>query len=65
MPHGVVREAIPATSAAVFALLHDYERRLEWDTLLQAAYLTDGYRQAEPGAVAVCQGRKHLGGIAV
>jgi hypothetical protein len=65
MPRGVVREVIPATSAAVFALLHDYDRRLEWDTLLQAAYLTDGYRQAECGAVTVCQGRRGLGGIAL
>ena len=65
MPRGVVREITPAPSAAVFALLHDYERRLEWDTLLRAAYLTDGYRQAECGAVAVCQGRRHLGGIAL
>jgi hypothetical protein len=65
MPRGIVREVIPAPSADVFRLLHDYGRRLEWDTLLQAAYLTDGYRQAQVGAVSVCQGRFHLGGIAL
>jgi hypothetical protein len=65
MPHGIVSEVIPAPSALVFALLHNYERRLEWDTLLQAAYLTDGYRQAQCGAVSVCKGRTHLGGIAL
>jgi hypothetical protein len=64
MPHGIVREIIPASSAEVFRLLHDYERRLEWDTLLQEAYLTDGYREAQYGAVSVCKGRTHLGGIA-
>jgi hypothetical protein len=65
MPHGIVREVIPAPSADVFRLLHDYSRRLEWDTLLRAAYLTDGYRQAHLGAVSVCQGRFHLGRIAL
>lgn len=65
MPHGTVREVIPAPSAAVFGLLHDYGRRLEWDTLLQAAYLTDGHQEVRQGAVAVCKGRAGLGGIAL
>ena len=65
MPHGTVREVIPAPSADVFRLLHNYDRRLEWDTLLQAAYLTDGYREAELGAVSVCKGRTHLGGLEI
>lgn len=65
MPHGTVTEMIPAPSADVFALLHDYDRRLEWDTLLQAAYLTDGHVRAALGATSVCQGRGRLGGIAV
>jgi hypothetical protein len=39
--------------------------RLEWDTLLQAAYLADGSEQARLGAVAVCKGRTRLGGIAL
>ena len=34
MPHGSVTETIPAPSSEVFRLLHDYDRRLEWDTLL-------------------------------
>ena len=65
MPHGTVTEVIPACSADVFALLHDYGRRLEWDTLLQAAYLTDGHHRAQLGATSICQGRRLLGGIAV
>jgi hypothetical protein len=65
MPRGIVREVIPAPSADVFRLLHDYGRRLEWDTLLRAAYLTEGHTQAQLGAVSVCQGKTHLGRIAL
>jgi hypothetical protein len=36
MAHGEVSEIIPASSLAVFDLVHDYGRRLEWDTLLPA-----------------------------
>jgi hypothetical protein len=65
MPHAKVHEIIPATSAEVFALLHDYERRLTWDTLLSEAYLADGFREARVGATSVCRGKKRLGGIAL
>jgi hypothetical protein len=65
MAHGRVSAIIPAPSAAVFDLLHDYDRRLEWDTLLQAAYLDDGWTVAATGATAVCVGRPALGGIAL
>src|SRR5262245_9608615 len=65
MAHGEVSEIIPAPSEAVFDLVHDYGRRLEWDTLLRAAYLTDGYKVAGKGATSVCVGRRSLGGIAL
>lgn len=65
MPHGEVSEIIPAPAGAVFDLVHDYERRLTWDTLLSEAYLTDGWKQAEKGAISVCRGRRSLGGIAL
>jgi len=65
MPHSEISELIPAPSCAVFDLLHDYTRRLEWDTLLQAAYLDDGANVAAKGVTAVCVGRKSLGGIAL
>ena len=65
MPHGSVTSTIPATSAEVFRLLHDYQRRLEWDSLLQAAYFVDGYTEAQLHAKTVCQGRPLLGGIAL
>ncbi len=65
MAHGEVSEIIPAPSSAVFDLIHDYARRLEWDTLLRAAYLADGHTVTGKGATSVCVGRKSLGGIAL
>jgi hypothetical protein len=65
MAHGQVSEIIPAPSHAVFDLVHDYTRRLEWDTLLQAAYLDDGAAAAGEGITSVCVGRRSLGSIAL
>ena len=65
MAHSEISEVIPAPSSAVFDLLHDYGRRLEWDTLLRAAYLEDGATVAAKGVTAVCVGRKSLGSIAL
>ena len=65
MPHGEASAIIPAPSAAVFDLLHDYTRRLEWDTLLQAAYLEGGQTAAGKGVTSVCVGRRSLGSIAL
>src|SRR5262245_60001595 len=55
MPHGEVSAIIPAPCADVFDLVHDYDRRLTWDTLLQEAYLDDGFTRAEKGATSVCR----------
>jgi hypothetical protein len=41
MPRAIEAIVIPAASAAVFDLVHDYARRREWDTLLRAAYLDE------------------------
>jgi len=65
MPHGSVTEIIPARSDDVFRLLHDYDRRLEWDTLLQDARLCDDWKEAQLHATSVCTGRWYLGGIAL
>jgi len=62
---GTVSAVISASSSEVFDLLHDYDRRLTWDTLLQAAYLDDGFTRAEKGATSVCVGRRALGGLAI
>lgn len=65
MPTAEIRETIPASTEAVFALIHDYQRRLEWDTLLQEAYLEPEFEEAERGAISVCRGKSLLGGFAV
>ena len=62
---GVVSRVIPASSAEVFDLLHDYDRRLQWDTLLSAAYLEEGFTQAGLGATSVCIGRRGLRAFAL
>jgi FAD/FMN-containing dehydrogenase len=64
MAHGSVSAIIPAPSGTVFDLLHDYSRRLEWDTLLRAAYLTDGHTVAGKGVTSICVGRRSLGSLA-
>lgn len=64
MPSGAVTEEISASSAEVFALLHDYSRRLEWDTLLRTAYLETG-SVAGINATSFCAAKWHSGGIGV
>jgi Polyketide cyclase / dehydrase and lipid transport len=56
---------MPAPATVVFALLHDYERRLSWDTLLSACWLENGATVAGKGVVSVCVGRWSLGGLAL
>jgi hypothetical protein len=65
MAHAEVSEIIPASSERVFDLVHDYGKRLEWDTLLRAAYLDDGFTEAKKGATSVCVGRRSVGGLAL
>lgn len=65
MPTAEVKEIIPASAETVFALLHDYKRRLEWDTLLQEAYLEPEFAEAARGAISVCRGKWILGGFAL
>ena len=65
MPHASVIDVIPAPAAEVFQLLHNYDRRLEWDTLLRQAYLLEGETAAGLGVKSVCKGKWSLGGIAL
>jgi hypothetical protein len=65
MAHGKVTEILPVPSEVAFDLVHDYSRRLEWDTLLRAAYLDDGHTAAGKGVTSVCVGRRSLGGLAL
>jgi hypothetical protein len=64
MVHAKVSDEMPASCDAVFDLVHDYPRRLEWDTLLREAFV-EGGGAATRGAVAVCRGRWLVGGLTV
>jgi hypothetical protein len=64
MVHARVSEDLPASAADVFALVHDYDRRLEWDTLLREAYV-EGDAAPAKGIVTVCTGRWVLGGFSL
>lgn len=65
MPHGSIKAIMPVGAEQVFELLHNYDLRLKWDTLLSRAELCEPWKQAEQGAVSVCTGRWYLGRIAV
>lgn len=60
--HAVVRQVVPAGMTETFDLVHDYPRRLAWDTLLRRAYTVDGALPAR-GVEAVCTARRRLGGL--
>ncbi len=60
-----ISEIMPVPSAVVFDVIHDYTRRLEWDTLLSAAYIDDGSAEVGKGVITVCIGRAALGRIAL
>ena len=61
MKGATIQRQMPADSAQVFELLHDYDRRLEWDTLLKEARLTRDCTQAEKGASSLCVGKPFFG----
>ncbi len=56
MPRGTVSVEVAASCTAVFNLIHDYGRRLEWDTLLSKAVLLDGATEAGLGVSSLCVG---------
>ena len=47
---------IDATSNDVFTLVHDYDRRLEWDSMLSSARLLGGATEAGLGVTSYCVG---------
>ncbi|MFA4082889.1 SRPBCC family protein [Mycobacteroides salmoniphilum] len=62
--HIVVSQVMPASCERTFDLIHDYGRRLEWDTLLRRASV-EGLKAdggIGVGSVAVCTARWILGG---
>jgi hypothetical protein len=56
MPRDSCSIEIRATCEAVFDLVHDYERRLEWDSLLSEARLLNGATVAAVGVRSLCVG---------
>lgn len=56
MPRETVSVEVAASCTAVFNLIHDYGRRLEWDTMLSEARLLDGATEARLGVRSLCVG---------
>lgn len=62
MPKRVYSIEINSTPEAIFDLLHDYGRRLDWDPFLKAARLLDGATAAGLGVRTLCIARNRAGG---
>lgn len=56
MPRESLSIEIDAPCEAVFDVIHDYGRRLEWDTMLREARLLGGATTAGIGVRSVCAG---------
>jgi len=56
---------IHASPEAIFDVLHDYGRRLEWDPFLSEACLLDGALAAGLGVTSRCTARPGFGGLAM
>jgi len=56
MSQGKCSIEIAATAQTVFDLIHDYEIRLKWDTMLSEARLLDGATKATSDARSRCVG---------
>lgn len=52
---------IKCSSTAAFDYTQDYGKRLQWDTFLKKAELTDGATEAGKGIKAYCVARNELG----
>jgi hypothetical protein len=65
MPKQSASIVIRASCEAVFDLIHDYDRRLQWDSLLRKAYLCDGVKQAGKGVCSVCAAKWIVGGTTI
>jgi len=61
MKNATITQQMPVKSTEVFETLHCYERRLEWDTLLKEATLTQGHKEAKKGATSLCVGKPFCG----
>lgn len=65
MPTGTASIDIHASPQAIFDLIHDYDRRLEWDPFLREARLLEGAECAGLGVESRCTARWLAGGMAM
>jgi len=65
MPKGKVSIEIEAPCERVFDLIHDYQRRLQWDSMLSDARILGGAAAAAKGVRTRCTGRWRTGRIAM
>lgn len=65
MPTGTAHIDIHASPETIFDLIHDYDRRLEWDPFLREATLLEGAPRAGLGVVSRCRARRMAGGMAM
>ena len=56
MPRGSATVEIAASCENVFDVVHDYDRRLEWDSMLRQARLIGGATAAGVGVRSLCVG---------
>lgn len=56
---------IRANPEAVFDLIHDYPRRLDWDLFLKEACLLEGAKAAGLGVKSRCTARNGFAGLAM
>lgn len=59
------RIEIRCEAQEIFDLIHDYDRRLEWDSFLKKACLLDGATKAGRGVRTLCVARNMVGGLAM
>jgi len=60
-----ISQTIDRPCEEVFDLLHDYSRRLEWDTLLRKAQLLHGAPRADVVIQSLCAGKWSKAGISM
>ncbi len=65
MPSARMLIEITAASDEIFDLVHDYEKRLTWDSFLREACLLDGAECAAVGVRSRCTARWLAGGAAM
>src|SRR5947209_17829429 len=56
MPRASIAIDLPVSCDTAFAVIHDYTRRLDWDTMLRSARLLGGATQVGLGVRTVCGG---------